>query len=235
MDPEIFPGDVHGSTVMAESQYKKLQGMELAFVSGVLEENSLERAIGYSVTFRMSLDFTHFVLMANQYIKGYLNDPLNAIRPELGGLAYHYSYNYFFGAAGSIKSSLALFEVFTNPLYYMTEWSAGTLQRRYGKPGFAVVDGKLQVTARMDFRRKDKRPMLIGDLPVIQFGWALNLMQGHKFSFPLTAPATVVVLGYAEEDFVAVGDTRMRRGTRYMVGRELQFGAINPKQILTAG
>lgn len=154
---------------MADRQYRKLQGMELAFVSGVLAENSSERAIGYSVTFRMSLDFTHFVHMANQYIEDYLNDPLNAIRPELEGLAYHYSYNYLFGAAGSIGSSLALFNVFTNPLYYMTEWSAGTLQRRYGKPEFAVVDGKLQVTSRMDFRRKDERPTLIGDLPIIQF------------------------------------------------------------------
>lgn len=60
-------------------------------------------------------------------------------------------------------------------------------------------------------------------------------MQGHEFSLPLIAPATAVVLGYAEEDFVVVEGTRMRRGTRYMVGRELQFGAINPKQILTAG
>ncbi|WP_223570680.1 hypothetical protein [Pseudomonas sp. BF-R-26] len=220
---------------MAERQYRKLQGMELAFVTGVLEENSFERAIGYSVTFRMSLDFTHFVHMANQYIEDYLNNPLNAIRPELEGLAYHYSYNYLFGAAGSIGNSLALFEVFTDPLYYMAEWSAGTLQRRYGKPEFAVVDGKLQVTSRMDFRRKDKRPMLIGDLPIIQFGWALNLMQGHEFSLPLIAPATAVVLGYAEEEFVAAEGTRMRRGTRYMVGRELQFGAINPEQILTAG
>ncbi|MGX1184593.1 hypothetical protein AB7M29_002272 [Pseudomonas sp. F-14 TE3623] len=78
---------------MAERQYRKLQGMELAFVSGVLEENSSERAIGYSVTFRMSLDFTHFVHMANQYIEDYLNNPLNAIRPELEGLAYHYSFS----------------------------------------------------------------------------------------------------------------------------------------------
>jgi len=112
---------------MAERQYRKLQGMELAFVTGVLEENSFERAIGYSVTFRMSLDFTHFVHMANQYIEDYLNNPLNAIRPELEGLAYHYSYNYLFWCSGQHWKQFGLVRGFS-PIP-CTTWRSGQRAR----------------------------------------------------------------------------------------------------------
>lgn len=217
---------------MTERPYRKLQGMELEFVSGRLEENPRERAIGYTVTFKMSLDFTHFEQMANQYISGYLSDRINAIRPELDGLAYHYSYNYFSEAAGNIHDNKALFDVFTSPEYYMDQWSSGGLERRYGKPEFEVIDGQLQVTARRDFRWGDKRQIVIGDLPIISFMWALNLLEGHDLQ--VQAPGTRVVLGYAQEDFVEQEGLSMLRGTRYMIGKKLEFGEIGKEQILTA-
>ncbi|MGF6125646.1 hypothetical protein QF019_000835 [Pseudomonas frederiksbergensis] len=110
---------------MAEREYRKLQGMELEFVSGRLEENPAGRSIGYTVTFDMSLDFTHFVQMANLYIPGYLSSPVNAIRPELDGLAYHYDINYLSDAAGNIGDNAALFDLFIHPDFYMDEWSSG--------------------------------------------------------------------------------------------------------------
>jgi len=220
-------------TVMAEREYRKLQGMALEFVSGVLEENQLERTISYSATFNLTLDFTHFVQVANAYIPGYLSNPINAIRPELDGFAYHYAYNYFFDAAGNIGDNRALFDVFTSPRYYMDQWSSGGLEERYHKPQFSVVDGRLQVVSRKDFRWENKREINVEDLPVIRFQWALNLMLGHDF-FDQKAPSSVVVLGYAEEDFVEVEGLQMHRGTRYMVGKALQFGPINKEQILTA-
>ena len=218
---------------MAEREYRKLQGMALEFVSGVLEEDRLERTISYSATFDMTLDFTHFVQMANAYIPGYLNGPINAIRPELDGLGYHYAYNYFFGAAGNIGDHRALFDVFTSPRYYMDQWSSGGLEECYHKPQFSVVDGRLQVVSRKDFRWENKREINVEDLPVIRFQWALNLMQGHNLSGQ-QAPLTIVVLGYAEEDFVEVEGLQMHRGTRYMVGKALHLGPIHKEQILTA-
>jgi len=215
---------------MTERPYRKLKGMELEFVSGRLVENPREWAIGYIVTFKMSLDFTHFVQMANQYISGYLNGPINAIRPELDGVAYHYAYNYFFDAAGNIHDNKALFDVFTHPEHYMDQWSSGGLEQRYGKPEFEVIDGQLQVTARMDFRRGDKRQIVIDDLPIIRFMWALNLLEGND----LQAPETRVVLGYAQEDIVEQEGLSMLRGTRYMIGKKLEFGEISKEKILIA-
>lgn len=220
-------------TVMAELVYRKLQGMALDFVSGVLEEDRLERTISYSAMFYMTLDFTHFVQRANAYIPGYLNDPINAIRPELDGLGYHYAYNYFFDAAGNISDNRKLFDVFTPPSYYMDQWSSGGLEECYHKPQFSVVDGRLQVVSRKDFRWENKGEINVEDLPVIRFQWALNLMQGHDLS-DQKAPMTVVALGYAEEDFVEVEGLQMRRGTRYMVGETLHLGPIHEEQILTA-
>ena len=215
---------------MTERLYRKLQGMELEFVSGRLEENPGERAIGYTVTFKMGLDFTNFVQMANLYIPGYLNNPINAIRPELTSFAYHYSYNYFFDAAGNIHDKEALFNVFKSPGYYMNQWSTGGLERRYGKPQFEFVDDQLHITARMDFRWEDKRPISISDLPIIPFEWSLNLMEGH-----FLAPSTVVVLGYAEEELVEQEGLEMLKGTRYMIGNKLEFAEIRKQQILVAG
>jgi hypothetical protein len=220
---------------MTRRIYRKLQGMELKFVSGVLEDNPKESAIGYIVTFRMNLDFTHFVQMANQYIPGYLEQPINAVRPELDGLAYHYAYNYFFDAAGKIGHNKALFDVFTPAFYYMDQWSSGALEKRYGKPVFDIVDGQLQVTARTDFRWEDKRQIQISDLPVISFQWALHLYEGEPDTHEITAPVSKVVVGYAQEDLVEVEGHPMLRGALYMVGKKLEFGEIREDRILTAG
>jgi hypothetical protein len=227
--------------VMEGREYKKLHGMELEFVSGIVQENPRERAIGYSVTFKASLDFLDFKHMANSYITGYLDKPINAIRPELGGFAYHHAYNYFFDAAGKIDNNAALVKVFSSPDYYMDQWSSGGLERRYGKPEFSIVDGHLQITARTDFRWED-RQIDIGDLPIIRFQWALNILEGHLVSpevaVPTTkvvAPTTKVVLGYAQEDFVEVEGLQMLRGTLYMIGKKLEIGKIRKEQILTAG
>lgn len=48
------------------------------------------------------------------------------------------------------------------------------------------------------------------------------------------APGTVVMLGYAHEELVEAEGSLMNRGTRYMVGRTLDFGDILEEQILTA-
>jgi hypothetical protein len=219
---------------MTRRTYRKLQGMELEFVSGVLEDNPKESAIGYIVTFKMSLDFTHFVQMANQYIPGYLGQPINAVRPELDGCAYHYAYNYFFDAAGKIHDNQALFNVFTGRENYMDQWSSGGLEQRYGKPAFALVGEQMLITARTDLRWDDRRQIAISDLPIIRFQWALNLMEGHSLVSGVTAPETKVVLMYAHEDLVEVEGQQLFRGTRYMKGKELSFGVISPGQILTA-
>ncbi|VVN95984.1 hypothetical protein PS718_02271 [Pseudomonas fluorescens] len=221
---------------MAERIYRKLEGMTLEYLSGQLEPNPKERAIRYTVSFEMDLDFTHFVQMANVYIPGYLNNPINAIRPELDGLAYHYSYNYLFDAANNIRDNEALFRLFTSPSYYMDQWAEGKeLQVRYGKPRFEQVGRKLRITAHRDFRLLDQaRQIEIGDLPIIPIHWALNLMQGHTLHPEVVAPISRVVLMYMDEDFVEVDGQQMYRGTRYINGKQLGFGEITAKQVLTA-
>lgn len=42
------------------------------------------------------------------------------------------------------------------------------------------------------------------------------------------------MLGYAHEELVEAEGSLMNRGTRYMVGRTLDFGDILEEQILTA-
>jgi hypothetical protein len=224
------------STIMAERIYRKLEGMTLEYVSGRLEENPKENAIRYEVTFDMDLDFTHFVQMANAYIPDYLGNPVNAIRPELDGLAYHYSYNYLFDAAGKIRDNQALFELFTSPGYYMDQWATGPdLQVRFGKPKFEVDGRKLRVKASRDFRLLDNKGQIgIADLPIISFHWALNLLQSDLTIPEIIAPETKVVLMYMDEDFVEVEGQRMFRGTRYINGKQLSFGNIASKQIQTA-
>ncbi|MDR9862171.1 MULTISPECIES: hypothetical protein [Pseudomonas] len=219
---------------MAERIYRKLEGMTLDYVDGKLEESPNERAIRYTVTFDMRLDFTHFVQMANLNIPGYLHNPVNAIRPELDGLAYHYSYNYLFGAAGSIHDNKGLFELFTSPLYYMNQWATGAdYEVRYGKPMFEVLENKLRITACKDIRLLNEvRQIEIDDLPIFEFHWALNLLQGHLPG--VSAPVSVIVLMYMNEDFVEVGGQHMFRGTRYINGKQLSFGSIKPEQVLTA-
>ncbi|MCP1475149.1 hypothetical protein ABIA54_000759 [Pseudomonas sp. EB276 TE3739] len=227
---------------MADRIYRKLEGMTLDFVSGRLEENPKERSIRYTASFDLDLDFTHFVQMANVYIPGYLNNPVNAIRPELDGLAYHYSYNYLFDAAGHIRDKQALFELFTSPGYYRDQWATGPeLAVRYGKPRFETVGGKLRIIASRDFRSLDDHHMIqLGELPIIQFHWALNLLEGHltgpgiHLRGPIHVPVTKVVFMYMDEDEVEVEGTKLLRGTQYLNGKQLKFGEISPKQILIA-
>ncbi|KIK84386.1 hypothetical protein FCH79_09625 [Pseudomonas koreensis] len=221
---------------MADRIYKKLEGMNVEYVSGRLEENLKERSIRYEVTFELELDFTHFVHMAHVFIPGYLDNPVNAIRPELDGLAYHYAYNYLFGTEEDIRDNQALFRLFTSPRNYMDKWATGRdLEVRYGKPQFEAVGPKLRITAHRDFRALEgRRQIEIGDLPVMQFHWALNLMEGHMEVPQIRAPQTRVVLMYMDEDFVEIDGEQLFRGTRYIDSKQLGFGEISPKQILIA-
>ncbi|WKV85288.1 hypothetical protein LJJ44_04305 [Pseudomonas sp. B24_DOA] len=222
--------------IMAERIYKKLEGMTLDYVSGQLEENPKERSIRYTVSFDLDLDFTHFVQMANVYIPDYLNNPVNAIRPELDGLAYHYSYNYLFDSAGNIRDKMDLFELFTSPRYYMDQWATGVeLAVRYSKPAFEVFGQKLRITASRDLRLVDEsRTIRIADLPLLQFHWALNLLQSDLAAPDVTAPLTKVVLMYMNEDFVEVEGQSVLRGVKYVDRNQLGFGTITAKQMLTA-
>ncbi|WP_085682988.1 MULTISPECIES: hypothetical protein [unclassified Pseudomonas] len=221
---------------MTRRVYRKLPGMEMEFVSGKLERDAGERAIFYEVTFDLKLDFLNFRVMANQFIANYLDNPINAIRPELTGLAYHYSYNYFFDAAGNISNNPSLFALFSDPGYYMDQWASdgGPIERRYGKPSFTVVGNQLRITIRQYFRLDAGAPPIeIGDLPFISFEWALNLMEGHVDSAGV-APVTMVVLMYTQEDFVDVGGNNVFRGTRYLDNPALSFGPITAAHILVA-
>jgi hypothetical protein len=220
---------------MAERVYKHLPGMKLEFVSARLDENIGEKTIGYSARFKLSLDFLHFKVAANLHIPGFLDDPLNAIRPELEGLASHYAYNYLLSAAGNISTNEALFKVFTRLDYYMSEWSTGGLENRYGVPGFEVVDGQLHVTARLDYRLDGGRQIQISDLPIIPFQWQLNLLLGDWVYPDIKAPETKVVLMYGKEPLVKVEGKPMYTGTLYAIGRELKFGDIGAELIHEAG
>jgi hypothetical protein len=215
--------------------YRRLEGMALGFVSGVLEQDDAAKTLSYTVTFRMELDFTHFKVTSKAIIPDYLDTPTNAIRPELGGLAYHFAYNYFFSAAGNINSSKELCDVFADPRFYMHDWSATDLQHRYHQPEFTFFDGQVQLTARRDYRWTNGRQVEITDLPPIPFDWSLNIMQGHRVEAQqIAAPGSVALLGYVHPEFVDVGNVRMRKGTRYMIGSTLQLGGIVNEQILTA-
>lgn len=217
--------------------YRKLPGMELEFVSGKLERDVEQRAIFYEVVFDLRLDFLNFMVMANQYIPNYLDGPINAIRPEVGGLAYHYAYNYFFGAAGNIRDNPALFALFAHSSFYMDQWSSGSgpLERRYEKPVFVVTNNQLRVTARQYFRLSAGSPPIeISDLPFITLQWALNLMEGDDLSSG-TAPETKVVLMQADEEVVDVGGESVFKGTHYLDNPALSFGPITRAHVLVAG
>lgn len=220
---------------MAERVYKHLPGMKLAFVSARLDENVSEKTIGYSARFILSLDFLNFKVAANLHIPDFLSEPLNAIRPELEGLGAHYAYNYLLGAAGNISTNEALFKVFTRTEYYMSEWSTGGLEIRYGVPVFEVVDGQLHVTARLDYRLDGGRQIQISDLPIIYFQWQLNLLLGEPIYSGGKSPETKVVLMYGKEPLVSVEGKPMYTGTQYVIGRELAFGEIGAELIHEAG
>lgn len=148
---------------------------------------------------------------------------------------------YFAGQAGRIDSNEALFRIFAHPDSYSDGWSIGGLERRYHKPVFQILDGKLRLAARIDFRWEDpKRIITIADLPIIQFQWALNVMEGHEINASeaplsaLKAPSSMVVFMYASEGWVEIDGLQMFRGTRYVRGWKLNFGPVTPEQILTA-
>ena len=221
---------------MEAQPFKKLQGMEMEFVSGALEEYPRDRAIGYSVTFKLMLDFTHFVQMANVFIPGYLGEPTNAIRPELGGLAYHNTYSPFNGAAGNIINNAKLFELFTSPDSYMEGWISGAMERRYHRPEFKIEGDLLLITARQDFRWEDpERQIEIKDLLIIPFHWALTLIVQIKKEPEIVTPVSMVTLMYTQEDRVVIDGVEVLKGARYINGKTLIFGSITDKQVLTAG
>lgn len=221
---------------MENLEYRKLQGMEVEFVSGRLEENLRERAIGYTVTFNLVLDFTHFVQMANVYIPNYLKEAANAIRPELGGLAYHNNYRPFNSDAGTIVNNAKLFELFTNRDSYMEGWIGGEMERRYSKPEFTIVGDKLSITARQDFRWEDEgRQIEIKDLGIIPFHWALTLIEQLEKESEKLTPVSRVTLMYTQEESVVIDGVKMLKGVRYINGKALSFGPITDNQVLTAG
>ncbi|ABA73301.1 hypothetical protein [Pseudomonas fluorescens] len=115
--------------------FRKCPGMEVEFVSGKLERDVAERAIFYEFKVNLKLDFLNFLVMANQFIPNYLESRINAIRPELSGLAYHISYQQLMDAAGNIRDSQALFNLFNRPSDYLDVWSSnGATEQRYAKP-----------------------------------------------------------------------------------------------------
>jgi len=115
----------------------------------------------------------------------------------------------------------------------MDGWSSSELSRRYGKPVFEFFDNDVFITVSRDFRWADrKRRIVIADLPIINFFWALNVMRGHE---QLTrAPERAIVLGYCHEDKVKVEDTQLYRGMLYMKGSHLHFGKLTAGDIKTA-
>lgn len=214
--------------------YKRLEGMALRFISGELERDEEEQGLSYTVTFSLPLDFTDFVHMSQQFIRDYLNEPGNAIRPEFAGFAYHEEYDGISDSAGKITSSKALCDVFVRPGRYLQEWSATELQHRYHKPAFVYDGGELQITARRDYRWAGGQQVEIPDLPIIQFEWALTLMEAGSDESRSRSVIPVVTFGDAYPEIVDVGNVPMRKGTRYMVGSSLRLGAIVEAQILTA-
>jgi hypothetical protein len=230
---------------MAVQPFKKLQGMEMEFVSGKLEEYPRDRAIGYTVTFKLVLDFTHFKQMADVWFPGYLEGRDNAIRPELGGLAYHNNYSRFGGNAGSIVDNEKLFAFFTNPEPYLDGWISDLeMVWRFHKPVFRMEGDALFITARQDFRWDDPlRQITIKDLGVIPFHWALTLIElVAKQPWPVSsaaskrvAPVQRVTFMYTQEEIVFVDGEEVLKGARYVSGKTLSFGPITDKQVHTAG
>ena len=214
--------------------YRKLEGMRFEFVSGAVAKESDH--IACTFTFKAMLDFTHFVHMSNAYVPGCLDSYINAIKPRLDGVAHHSLYNRFNSAAGNIGTVEELVRVFSSPNNYSDTWgSNGTaLQMRYHKPQFHMVDDQLQVTGGQDFRWEVEGEIEPQDVPDIYFVWALIVLKAYPED-PFHQPEEIVTLGYSEEAFVDVGGSPIRKGTRYLVGRDLRLGAINPAQILTAG
>lgn len=227
-------------------KYKQLKGMDIIFQSGSLSEvvhPEGNRGVKYDISFKLLLDFDSFYQKSHCLIPGYLATPVNAIRPELTGLAYHYSYNYFDAHAGNIDAFYALAAVFKNPNNYMDVWgyTQGGMLVKYDKPAFTESESGLIIDATQSFvwqeEGKEFRPQ---DLPVIPFSWALNIMMGHTFvqnnlSEDVMAPGSVAILGYFSEERIEEQGMIMNKGIKYIKGAEMEFGEINCNQILIAG
>ena len=224
---------------MTANTLRKLEGMEMEFVSGVLERRPDERAIGYTVTFKLILDFTHFKQMANAFSPNYLEVSTNSIRPELEGLAYHSNYNSISGPDGKVVNNAMLFERFTHLEDYMDGWVHDEMERRYSKPQFTIDGDALFITARQDFRWLDPaRQIEIKDLAIIPFKWALTLIQERiKVSWGMPdrrTPEEIVTLMYTQTELVEIEGVAVLKGSRYINGKALSFGVIAPEQVLTA-
>jgi hypothetical protein len=208
-----------------------------------MEEYPRDRAIGYTMTFKLVLDFTHFKQMANVWIPGYLEGPKNAIRPELGWLAYHNHYSPFGSAAGDIVDNRRLFEFFTDPESYLEGWISEEMERRFHRPVFKIEGDELFITARHDFRWEDPaRQIEIKDLRIIPFHWALTLIElVSKNLWPVSTmskdiePVSIVTLMYTQTDPVFIEGVEVLKGARYINGKTLSFGPITAEQVFTAG
>ncbi len=222
---------------MADQPYKKLQGMGVEFVSGVVEARPQERAIGYTVTFKLILDFIPFKMMANFYSANFLDVTTNAIRPQLRGLAAHANYAVIGRDAGKIINNATLFALITDPESYMDGWINYEMEWRFAKPEFEVVGDDLFITAQQYFRWEDpERQIEITDLPVIPFDWAITLIEERMkgWLWKRRTLTSVVTLMYTEEEVVIIEDLLVLKGTRYLIGKTLRFGPIAPEQVLIA-
>lgn len=215
-----------------QENYRKLEGMRYEFVSGSVVKESVH--IACTVTFMATLDLTHFKHMSNRYVPGYLDSSTNAIKPELEGVAYHGLYNRFNSAAGNIGTVEALVRVFSSPDNYFDIWSGNGLQMRYQKPRFDTVGDQIKITGGRDYRWEDEREIKPQDVPNIHFTWALSVLKARPDD-PFHEPDEIVRFGYSEQEYVEVEGRPIRKGARYLVGRDLLLGEINPKQILIAG
>lgn len=222
--------------------YEQLDKMGLQYVSGSLLQHVDRGVLEYKVNFRLSLDFDQFETVAERHIPAYLKISVNAIRPELDGLAYHHAYNDFANNAGSIVSNADLFRLFTHPRNYTDatwSWDPVGIERMYSAPIFEIDGNDLLIFASQSFRRGNQSPIEIRDLPLIGFRWALLLLEGHERQHKkvgFRAPSSIATLGYYGYDMVEVEEgIYLPYGMRYMVGSRLSLGLIDGDHILVAG
>ena len=224
---------------MADIPGKKLQGMEVEFVSGEMKECPDDRSIGYTVTFKLFLDFTHFKQMAHLYSANFFDVTTNAVRPQLKGLAAHNHYEVIGPAAGKIVNNATFFQLFTDPANYLDGWINHDMEWRYAKPVFESRADHLLITAQQYFRWEDSgRQIRIEELPIIPFDWAITLIEQRfrgSWWWPWRrTPVSVVTFMYTQDKVVEIEGTLLLEGGRYLKGNTLSFGPIAPEQVLTA-
>ncbi|MCX4212098.1 hypothetical protein [Pseudomonas aeruginosa] len=221
---------------------EKIEGMQLEFVEGSIDHIEDGAGIEYKVKFKLKLDFTSFREAANRHIPNYLDRETNAIRPELGGLAYHYSYNYLV-TAGEIDSAVKVFDLFRNPDNYADNWwiSPNKMMSRMTKPKFYKEGDDFVIEAAQAFKWFGKKmPFVVGDLRVNAFDWGLTIMrrleeEPEKY-YSTRQPGKIATLSYFNEDeWVEVGGVLYPKGMKYMWGKELRIGEIYPEQVKTIG